>query len=350
MMHRILFSLLATLVSFSLALAQPARSAVPLADPYILLDGDTYYAYGTHADNGIEYYTSKDLLHWQAGGLALNKRNTTETQWFWAPEVYRMGDHYVMYYSANEHLFAAIGDSPKGPFKQTGGYMLQSLIGEEKCIDSSMFIDTDGSIYLFFVRFTDGNCIWMCELEADGITPKQGTLRHCISVTATWENKLGRVCEGPFVLKRNNLYYLTYSANDFRSHDYGVGFARSRSLTTAWTKYTQNPILQRKEGLFGTGHHSFFTDKNGQLRVVFHAHDSETEVYPRGMYIGTAAFDGTVLKITDDPIISPVIGDDTSLNTITSDQPAVPFYNLLGQRVTAPHGLLLSADKKMLMR
>ena len=28
-------------------------SPVQLADPFIMLDGDTYYAYGTHASSGI---------------------------------------------------------------------------------------------------------------------------------------------------------------------------------------------------------------------------------------------------------------------------------------------------------
>ena len=66
------------------ALAQRV-SQVPLADPYVLLDGDTYYAYGTGAKDGIEYYTSKDLQTWQRGGLALHKDNASEEQWFWAP-------------------------------------------------------------------------------------------------------------------------------------------------------------------------------------------------------------------------------------------------------------------------
>lgn len=286
-------------------LAQRPKSSVPLADPYILLDGDTYYSYGTHADDGIAYYTSNDLQVWSSQGLALHKSNTTEDQRFWAPEVYKMGNRYIMYYSANEHLFAATADSPRGPFKQVGGYMLQTLIGDEKCIDSSVFIDDDGRIYLFFVRFTDGNCIWMCELQSDGITPVEGSLRHCISVSAAWEQKMARVCEGPFVIKRNNIYYLTYSANHYQSPDYGVGYAQTRSLTGTWKKYSGNPILQRRDNLIGTGHHSLFTDKEGQLRIVFHAHDTETNIHPRRMYIGTVAFNNNAMRITDDTVIRP---------------------------------------------
>lgn len=277
--------------------AQAQAAIVPLADPYILVGDSLYYAYGTHAADGIEYWTSTDLLHWRYGGLALEKSNTTESRWFWAPEVYKIDGRYVMYYSADEHLFAAVADSPTGPFKQVGGYMLETLLGDEKCIDSSRFRDDDGSQYLFFVRFTDGNCIWMCRLEADGITPVAGTLRHCLSVSEPWESKLGRVCEGPFVVKHEGLYYLTYSANDFRSQDYGVGVAVSSSLQGPWTKSATSPILCRADSLLGTGHHSLFTDRAGRPHIVFHAHDSQSSVQPRRMHIGSVEFQGQEIVV-----------------------------------------------------
>jgi beta-xylosidase len=163
--------------------AEGGKSQIPLADPYILLDGDTYYAYGTNDANGIRCYTSDDLRVWKYEGLALNKTNTTETQWFWAPEVYRIGNKYIMYYSANEHLYAATATSPKGPFKQVGSYQMEKLIGNEKCIDSHVFIDEDSTAYIFFVRFTDGNCIWQAKLSDDFITPVEGTLRKCFAAS-----------------------------------------------------------------------------------------------------------------------------------------------------------------------
>ena len=209
-----------TLCSFLLplfALAEGGKSEVPLADPYILLEGDTYYAYGTNDADGIRCYTSNDLRVWKYEGLALNKANTTETKWFWAPEVYHIGDKYIMYFSANEHLFAATSSSPKGPFGQVGTYQMNSLIGDEKCIDSHVFIDEDSTAYIFFVRFTDGNCIWQAKLSDDFITPVAGTLRKCFAVSQSWENKMGRVNEGPNVIKSGRRYFLTYSGNDYQS-------------------------------------------------------------------------------------------------------------------------------------
>ena len=177
-----------------------------LADPYILLEDGIYYAYGTYDADGIRCYTSTDLKYWQYSGLALNKANTTENRWFWAPEVYHVGDRYIMYYSANEHLFAATASSPKGPFRQVGSYQMESLLKDEKCIDSHVFFDTDGSAYLFFVRFNNGNCIWQVKLADDCITPVPGTLKQCLWAADEWELKMGRVTEGPNVYKSGARY------------------------------------------------------------------------------------------------------------------------------------------------
>lgn len=325
-------ALIATLQGFG----ETGKSQIPLADPYILLDNGKYYAYGTHSADGIEVYTSDDMRSWNYSGLALNKMNTTETQNFWAPEVYHVHGKYYMYYSANEHLYAAVGDTPTGPFKQIGSYQMSDLLGDEKCIDSSVFFDDDGTAYLFFVRFTDGNCIWMCKLDSDYVTPVKGTLKLCINVSQDWEKKMGRVCEGPNVIKHNGYYYLTYSANDYQSQDYGVGFARVKSLAaTAWTKNASNPILQRVDGLVGTGHHSLFYDKDGKLRIVFHAHNSASVIHPRLMYIGTMEWTGNGgyrLSFSDEPLIVPIRVSATSVNLIQQTS-GFDVYNINGRQL-----------------
>ena len=310
-----LLTLFIVLTTSLIALAEGEVSQVPLADPYILLEDGKYYAYGTHDASGIRCYSSDDLRTWKDEGQALNKANTTEQQWFWAPEVYHKNGHYIMYFSANEHLFAATADSPKGPFKQVGSYQMEKLIGDEKCIDSHVFFDDNGKAYVFFVRFTDGNCIWQAELEDDYITPKEGTMRKCFAVSQSWENKMGRVNEGPNVLKVGKRYYLTYSGNDYRSQDYGVGYATTSNIASGtWTKYTGNPILCRFDDLVGTGHHSLFYDKEGILRIVFHAHESTEKVGNRLMYIGTVNATSTRLTMSNEPIIRPTLSTTAPYN------------------------------------
>lgn len=261
---------------------------VPLGDPFILYHDGLYYAYGTHAEEGIEVYTSADLHHWHSAGLALRRQDSWGDRWFWASEVYRVNGRFYMYYSADEHICVATSASPAGPFVQAEQV---PMLPDEKCIDSSLFIDDDGTPYLTFVRFTDGNNIWIARLEDDYITIRPGTLRPCIHVSQPWEEVWPRVNEASFLLKRNGLYYLTYSANSYESPSYGVGCATTRNLLDGpWEKYPENPLLQSPPGLTGTGHSSLFTDAEGRLRIVYHAHRDSAHIHPRAMYIGHVHF------------------------------------------------------------
>ena len=77
------------------------------------------------------------------------------------------------------------------------------MIVEEKCIDNSFFMDDDGTPYLSFVRFNDGNNVWIAELEKDLITLKKETMRPCIHVSQVWEEVWPRVNEGSYILKHS---------------------------------------------------------------------------------------------------------------------------------------------------
>ena len=265
-------------------------TSVPLADPFIMLYDDVYYAYGTNSENGIEVYTSDDLKIWKKESqLALNKKDSWADRWFWAPEVYYIKEKnkFFMYYSADEHICVATGDSPLGPFVQT---VQKPMLEDEKCIDNTLFIDDDGKPYMYFDRFNDGLNIWVAELESDLETMKKETLTKCINVSQPWEEIWPRVNEGAFITKHKGLYYLTYSANSYESPFYGIGYATSSSPMGPWTKYDKNPILQKPDSLVGVGHSAMFTDKAGQLKIVFHAHRSPESIHPRDMYIADVTF------------------------------------------------------------
>lgn len=266
---------------------------VYFADPFIMWHDSLYYAYGTSAADGIEVLVSTDLEHWHVPGggsrrLALHKDDVWGEKWFWAPEVYRVGDKFLMYYSGDEHICAAVSDSPLGPFRQTE----QRPMLDEKAIDHTLFVDTDGTPYLFFVRFMpDGLNIWMSRLEDDLMRLRPGTLRPCIKTSQPWERTCPSVNEGPTVLKHKGTYYMTYSGNAYTCQDYGIGCATTASLDGEWVKYAENPLLQHNKGLTGVGHNSLFTDRDGQLRIVYHAHKSHEEVNPRFMYVGRVSFE-----------------------------------------------------------
>lgn len=267
---------------------QETETPLFFGDPFILLYEDTYYAYGTNAGDGIEVYTSDDLQTWKYRGMALDKKDVWADRWFWAPEVYEVDGTFYMYYSADEHICVATADSPLGPFTQS---RKEPMIAGEKCIDNSLFIDDDGTPYLFFDRFNDGLNIWVAELEKDLITIKTETLHPCIHVSQAWEEVWPRVNEGPFVIKHNGLYYMTYSANSYESPFYGIGCATATEVMGTWTKYEENPLLQKPGELVGVGHSATFRDKAGKLRIVFHAHKDKNNIHPRAMYISDVYFE-----------------------------------------------------------
>ena len=289
-----------------------ADDRVPLADPFILYEKGTYYAYGTHSRVGITVAMSTDLVHWKMDqgrskdGLALHMDDSFGKKFFWAPEVYRVGGRYVMYYSAETHVCAATADSPLGPFRQAE----KNPILERRGIDNSLFIDDDGRAWMVYVHFDKGNVVWLTEMEKDGLHAKPGTARMVLRAEKGWEmmNPRCSVTEGPFIVKIDGTYVLTYSANDYRDRDYAVGVATARSLEGPWTKYAGNPILRRRFGLVGVGHHSLFKDADGKWRIVFHAHTGggKDAIHPRRMYIAGIDFkteDGVPVPVVDDNLI-----------------------------------------------
>ncbi len=282
----IVYIVVAIVGLFAVASAEAHNSQedrrIPLADPFILLDNGTYYAYGTHNRNGIEYYTSNDLRHWRYGGIALHKNDSYGTKWFWAPEVYNIGSKYYMYYTAEERICVATANSPKGPFKQVEKV---SMLPNEHAIDNTLFIDDNGKPYLFYVHIKNGFHIKVAELEQDYITIKQNTITHCIKPKQRWEQVEGKVNEGPSVIKHDGTYFLLYSGNGYKSQKYGIGCATAKSIHGPWRKLAENPIFQFPKGLVGVGHGAPFFDKAGKLHYVFHAHNSKDKVHPRHMYI-----------------------------------------------------------------
>lgn len=280
---------------------------LPIADPFILCHEGIYYAYGTSSDAGFEVYSSTDLSSWTKGEqMALSRSDSYGNKWFWAPEVYynKANNTFYLYYSAEEHICVATSQSPLGPFVQAE----KKPMREEKSIDSSLYVDDDGTPYLYFVRFTNGNVIWCAQLEKDLMTIKEETLTQCIEVSQPWEKSLGKVAEGPSILKKNGIYYLVYSGNDFRSQDYGVGYATATSPTGPWVKYEKNPVLQKPvPSLVGTGHGAPFLDKDGTYKYIFHAHADTTKVGPRTSFITNLSISADGFLSIDSDIIQPKV-------------------------------------------
>ena len=238
------------------------------ADPFVLLHEGKYYLYSTNSPDGFRVFESDDMSTWADRGYCLKADDVMGDKWFWAPEVmYRNGKFYMVYV-ANEHLGIAVADSPLGPFIQEE----KRWLNETNEIDGHFFVDDDGSVYLYFVRFEEGNVIWCAKMNDDLLSYDESTAKFLFRAEDEWELRDCSVVEGPFVLKHKGKYYLTYSANHTRSEDYAVGYAVSDNPMGPFLKASCNPILKKNDFFNGTGHHSFTTSKDGnELICVYHA-------------------------------------------------------------------------------
>jgi len=266
------------------------QAPVLLADPAVFVHNGKYYLCGTvenNANNGFIIYQSTDLKQWHVdssinNGWALRKGEAFGSSRFWAPQVFAANDSFYMAYAADEQIAIAIATSPAGPFRQK---VIQPLYATVKQIDPFIFIDDDGKKYLYHVRLQNGNRIFVAAINDHFTAIDSTTLTECITATQPWENTANSswpVTEGPSVIKHNGLYYLFYSANDFRNPAYAVGYAVATSPFGPWKKYDHNPIISRNNiGINGTGHGDFFIDNKHRLTYVMHTHFSNSSVKHR---------------------------------------------------------------------
>jgi len=276
---------------------------MPCADPFILPFDGKYYLYATtdaqslspyfdtanEEEEGVRVFVSDDLENWKYLGFALNRRDVIGDKWFWAPEIAYKNGKFYMVYTAEEHLGIAVADRPEGPFIQHD----KKWISDEKIIDGHFFFDDDGTPYLYYVRLLpdSGNTIFGARLKENLLEVDFSTERFILKAQEKWETVDCLVTEGPFVLKRNGVYYLTYSANHTRCKDYAVGVATSTSPLENFKKYENNPILKSHGTAVGVGHHSFFTDfTDNSLICVYHSHYSKTQFTPRILRFAKTCF------------------------------------------------------------
>lgn len=256
-------------------------------DPFVLSYGGVYYLYGTNRPtSGFEVFTSTDLVNWNSAGICAEKGKILGDDRFWAPEVYEMDGKFYLLYTADEHLAVAVADSPTGPFEKTSD---DYIITDYRAIDGNILFDDDGNKYLYFSKLTDsdGQQLWGCRMSRDLTSIDKSTLTHLTSPEG-WE---GNTNEGPFMIKHNGTYYLTYTGSGYEEVTYSVTYATSGSPLGKFKKYEYGPILSSANKIRGTGHHCFTMSPDGsEMFIVYHCHYSETQVHPRKLCIDRVKF------------------------------------------------------------
>ena len=292
-----------------------SEGPIRMGDPFAIKHRDRYYLYATAGGAGFNCWTSLNLVHWMLLGPS---RKKDENSWggrnFWAPEVFTYRGKFYMVYSSYKRdaprpgdyyrICLAVSDKPEGPFVDL--YTPWCDTGEP-CIDGHVFVDDNGTPYLYFARNYGGKHNNQGYMSAEIYVVKlSDDLSHavtdpalCMKAEQEWENPASmdtRCNEGPFILKHSSTYYMTYSANHYRHPFYGIGYATARSPMGPWEKSSDNPLVAQNTdiGVAGPGHNSITTSPDGkELFIVYHTHADVKEMRGRVLNIDRLIFDDT---------------------------------------------------------
>ncbi|EDY82787.1 glycosyl hydrolase, family 43 [Verrucomicrobiia bacterium DG1235] len=270
----------------------PVGSELLMGDPFVLRADGYYYLFGTtDPDRGFRCYQSANLRDWQELGFALESGPDDWGQApFWAPEVKAYQGRYYMTYSAHDEIAGrlltaiAVSDRPEGSYCNLHAPWFDAGFS---AIDSHIACDPDGTPFLLFSRngVKDGYSygkIYGAPLAADlsGLNEEPILL---LQADQDWERiawESNRCNEGPFVIFKNGVYYMTYSGNHTFRPGYGIGYATASHPMGPWTKAEDNPIAgtDLEIGYSGAGHNSIVSSPDGSERfIVYHTHENSDQ-------------------------------------------------------------------------
>ena len=272
------------------------------ADPTIRKFGDTFYIYATTDGTGNGYgpaqvWMSKDFVNWRNVVM-----NWPVTEVVWAPEVIPTKDgKYRYYYCTPCQVYAGESDSPVGPWTNMLGRPDAVLMRDRYCdpmaitLDPQVFTDDDGSQYMFVGTwgiYEKSGCGW-AKLAPDG---KSFTDKGLVPNT-----QLTDFFEGPFVFKKDGIYYFTYSAGSCHNDTYQVRYATSTVSPIGPYTYKGPILVTNADGtVHGPGHHSILVDGNDYY-IVYHRHNNPHSVhgFNRQLCIDKIEFDsnGDIMPI-----------------------------------------------------
>lgn len=300
-----------------------------LPDPTVMRGDDGYfYLLATEDTHNIPVMKSSDLVNWTFIRTAFTDSNrpkyNNEHGWaFWAPDVNKIGNQYVLYYSLGvwghgDECAIGVATSKRiyGPYSNAKVMFTSPEIGVNNSIDPCFFQDDDGKNYLFWGSFND---IYMIELSEDGLSIKEGAQKKKVA---------GGIMEAAYVIKHDKYYYLIGSAGsccEGANSTYRLIMARSNKVTgpyvdrngRAATGDNMSELLHKSKEVYGPGHCSeWIVDDNGDYWVMYHGFQASDVDAGRVTYLDKIEWDSK--------------GWPTIKNSQPSVESPVPYFNTTG--------------------
>lgn len=248
---------------------------VHLGDVTVVKSGDLYYLFGT----GGGAWVSKNFLDWKYQAVEVRGGRLPV-----APHVVEYNGAFYM--SGND---APLYKAPSilgpyevlGPWKNEKGEPWTGVSNGKSwkgAFDVDIYIDDDNKPYLYFPgRSTDG--IYVAPLDPKDLTRFAAAPKHLFGfqpehVWERWgennEYLYTAWIEGPWVFKRNGIYYLEYSASGTQWMSYASGVYTSRSPLGPFTYSPRNPLLRKTTGIVtGPGHGCVVKGPDGNWWVFY---------------------------------------------------------------------------------
>ena len=253
---------------------------INIRDPFVLVDNDKYYLYGTRGKTawtsaeGLDVYISDDLENWSE---AIECFSVPEGFWadkeIWAPEVHKYKGAYYMFVSLrsdtrNRATQILKSDTPEGPFLPfTNGPVTPE---EWLCLDGTFYVDEDGKPYIVFchewVQVTDGE-IHAMPLTADLSAPAGEPILLFKASEPFWADKSRDkfITDGPFIYKtKSGRLLMIWSTFTPSGYTQAVAVSENGKIDGKWTH--EKPLFD-KDG----GHGMIFEDLNGRKYLILHS-------------------------------------------------------------------------------
>lgn len=234
-----------------------------ISDPSVLFYDNKWYLYPSYD----MAYVSEDFATWKYTAVTPSKMG-------YSPSVIPHRGKFLM--TSHSHGLY-ISDSPTGPFEFLGDFQFADkspykLLNGTLCqpIDSALFRDDDGKIYLYFFDMKEKDGGIVCQtygVELDGDNPvrfcTEPYLIHEFNGENPWERygqynqntKFGWV-EGQWMVKHNGRYYMIYSSPGTMYKSYCMAaYYSDEGPLTGFVCQKNNPItLSHAPLVNGAGH------------------------------------------------------------------------------------------------
>ena len=248
------------------------------ADPAPMVYDGKVYLYTSHDEEESTWftmddwrlYTTEDMVNWTDHGTVLHYK---DFEWAgrnaWAPAAIERNGKFYMYVpitarDGKNGIGVAVADSPYGPFRDPLGKPLIS--NSQADIDPAVFIDDGSQAYLYW-----GNPVcYYVKLNEDMIS-YQGDITQFPNTVEAFGKRTGKEDarrpttyeEGPWLYKRNGIYYLFFAAGPIPEH---IGYSTGESPTGPW-KY-QGVVMPTQGGAFTN--HPGIIDFKGKTYFFYH--------------------------------------------------------------------------------